>query len=193
MTFTVQIGVRAQTFVPKGGVVADTVGMGKTAELIALLLARPPERDDGNTLGALVLTPEHLCHQWREELNRFAGDALDVLIATNEAEVLALSPSAWRGRGGTARVRRASPGAADERMLHYSILTALYMIPPHHSIAPPIDAPPCAATPPQPHHVAVQPTAAPPTRSTTMLQYSHTATPPRSTALPQYSHTVAPS
>ena len=53
---------------------ADTVGMGKTAQLIALLLARPPDRDDGLTLGALVLTPEHLCHQWRAELRRFAGD-----------------------------------------------------------------------------------------------------------------------
>ena len=39
---TVEIGVRTETFAPKGGVVADTVGMGKTAQLIALLLAKPP-------------------------------------------------------------------------------------------------------------------------------------------------------
>lgn len=108
-TFTVQIGVRSETFVPKGGVVADTVGMGKTAQLIALLLARPPARDDGSTLAALVLTPEHLCHQWRSELAKFAGGALGVQMVTNKEEMAALSPGAWSGRGGgTARVLIAS-------------------------------------------------------------------------------------
>ena len=98
-----------QKFSPQGGVVADTVGMGKTAQLIALLLAKTPENvDPSTTIAALVLTPEHLCHQWRTEIAKFSGDALDVRIATNAAEVAALSPQVWTGRGGTARVLIAS-------------------------------------------------------------------------------------
>ena len=62
--------------------------MGKTAQLIALLLSRPPT--DSGDLAALVLTPEHLCHQWRSEIARFAGDALSVELATNAGEVAAL-------------------------------------------------------------------------------------------------------
>ena len=107
-TFTVNIGVKTVTFQPKGGVVADTVGMGKTAQLIALLLADRPDEQTG-TLGALVVSPEHLCHQWRAEIAGFAGDALDVAILTSGAELPALaSGAAWRGRGGVARVLVAS-------------------------------------------------------------------------------------
>eukprot|EP00908_Phaeocystis_cordata_P012583 Transcript_23561.p2 GENE.Transcript_23561~~Transcript_23561.p2 ORF type:complete len:330 (-),score=135.78 Transcript_23561:946-1887(-) len=109
--FTVQIGIRSETFFPKGGVVADTVGMGKTAQLIALLLARPPgPNPPPNLLAALVLTPEHLVHQWRAELRKFAGTALDVCIATTAEEVALLPHSSvsWRGRGGIARVLVAS-------------------------------------------------------------------------------------
>jgi hypothetical protein len=95
--------------VPKGGVVADTVGMGKTAQLIALLLAQPPPASEAaHTLSALVLTPEHLCHQWRAELARFAGDALRVAILTNEAELGSL-PFRWmRGGSNAPRVLVAS-------------------------------------------------------------------------------------
>ena len=109
-SLTVELGVHRATFVPKGGVVADTVGMGKTAQLIALLLAQQPPADAlGYTLSALVLTPEHLCHQWRGELARFAGDALSVAILTNAEELTALS-AAWQrgGRTGAPRVLVAS-------------------------------------------------------------------------------------
>ena len=57
MRFTVKLGLAHVAFEPKGGVVADTVGMGKTAQLIALLLARPPAGETASTLGALILTP----------------------------------------------------------------------------------------------------------------------------------------
>ena len=134
--FSVQIGMSTQSFSPKGGVVADSallaptleaaaltrcqcaanvlpprvccaaVGMGKTAQLIALLLSRPPT--DSSDLAALVLTPEHLCHQWRSEIARFAGDALSVELVTNAGEMAALhTRHAWLRRG-TARVLIAS-------------------------------------------------------------------------------------
>ena len=51
----VELGIHKVTFVPKGGVVADTVGMGKTAQLIALLLAQPPPASEAaHTLSALT-------------------------------------------------------------------------------------------------------------------------------------------
>ena len=61
-----------------GGVVADTVGMGKTAQIIARMLARPRQSDakptsklpfdyQGNNL---VVTPGHLCRQWQGEIHR---------------------------------------------------------------------------------------------------------------------------
>ena len=104
---TVEIGVHQKVFTPKGGVVADTVGMGKTAQLIGLLLARPPAEQPG-LLGALVVSPEHLCHQWRAEIARFAGDALSVELVSNEEEVARLPTRwAWQGRT-TARVLIAS-------------------------------------------------------------------------------------
>lgn len=56
----------------RGGVIADVVGMGKTAQLIALFLARPGRN--------LVITPGHLCMQWGEELTKFAGDQLSVMV-----------------------------------------------------------------------------------------------------------------
>ena len=100
---TVELGVHRRVFTPKGGVVADTVGMGKTAQLIGLLLARPPAEQPG-LLGALVVSPEHLCHQWRSEIARFAGDALSVELVTNAGEVAALhTRHAWLRRG-SARV-----------------------------------------------------------------------------------------
>ena len=112
LSLTIREGERSTgrsfgTFSPNGGVIADTVGMGKTAEIIALLLSQPPVNADGGTLAALVLTPEHLCLQWRAEIRKFAGDALDVALLTNEAQTNGLG-TAWGGRGGTARVLIAS-------------------------------------------------------------------------------------
>ena len=70
----------------KGGVVADTVGMGKTAQIIALMLSRPrtvntmPKDElahnyQGNNL---IVTPGHLCRQWQGEINRY-GQRLTML------------------------------------------------------------------------------------------------------------------
>ena len=71
-------GGTTEIYRPRGGVVADTVGLGKTAQIIGLLLSSP-----GPSGGTLVLTPEHLCHQWAREIGKFAGDRLRVRVATD--------------------------------------------------------------------------------------------------------------
>jgi hypothetical protein len=70
----------------RGGVIADVVGMGKTAQLIALFLARPYGEQDrlNGRRGNLVITPGHLCTQWAEEVAKFAGSALSVKIVDPE-------------------------------------------------------------------------------------------------------------
>ena len=56
--FEMELNNQTRRFDVKGGVVADTVGMGKTAEIIALLLAQPLEAQYHSTkLGALVRKP----------------------------------------------------------------------------------------------------------------------------------------
>lgn len=55
---------------PRGGVVCDAVGMGKTAEVLALCLLKPYSRHSfiSDDLKAnLVICPEHLCAQWTLE------------------------------------------------------------------------------------------------------------------------------
>jgi SNF2 family DNA or RNA helicase len=74
----------------KGGVVADTVGMGKTAQVIALMLARPKideyaNKPQGNNL---IVTPNHLCRQWQQEIDRFAPQ-LKVVVVRNLQELMA--------------------------------------------------------------------------------------------------------
>ena len=54
---------------PRGGVVCDAVGMGKTAEVLALCLLKPlrSEEDSSHFKANLVICPEHLCSQWTHE------------------------------------------------------------------------------------------------------------------------------
>ena len=118
--FTVQVSPSiARTYAPKGGVVADTVGMGKTAQLIALMLARPRGGDDADAIGALVLTPEHLCHQWRAELEKFARGALNVAVATNDIEAASIK-GAWAARAAAAAAARGAK-PAPQRVLVASL------------------------------------------------------------------------
>ena len=89
--------------------------MGKTAQLIALLLSRPPT--DSGDLAALVLTPEHLCHQWRSEIARFAGDALSVVPDEPTARKLADARNELANQARDAKLRAASSSGFDKLAL----------------------------------------------------------------------------
>ena len=92
----------------RGGVVADEVGMGKTAQLIALFLASP--REPG-TPGSLVITPGHLCAQWYKEIQKFTNQLRVGMIA---------DPSAF-GANPAARIQQ---GCADSDI----VITSLEII-----------------------------------------------------------------
>ena len=54
----------------RGGVIADVVGMGKTAQIIALFLASPAPTGQPN----LVVVPQHLALQWHQEIKKFSDE-----------------------------------------------------------------------------------------------------------------------
>ena len=50
---------------PKGGFLCDEMGLGKSIQLIATMLANPRPR-------TLIIVPKSIITQWRDEINRFA-------------------------------------------------------------------------------------------------------------------------
>jgi len=63
--------------------------MGKTAQIIALLLAKPGD------FGTLVVSPQHLCFQWRNEIAKFAGNHLKVFLCSTQSQLLSLHRSQY--------------------------------------------------------------------------------------------------
>ncbi|KAK0665680.1 SNF2 family N-terminal domain-containing protein [Cercophora samala] len=62
---------------PKGGILADSMGLGKTLETIACIAGNPPSRDD-LALGlsrTLIVVPANAVNQWVDEIYRH-GDGL---------------------------------------------------------------------------------------------------------------------
>ena len=58
----------------KGGILADSMGVGKTIELLATLIGNPVEN------GTLIVVPKSLLPQWVDAIRRFVG--LDPLVVT---------------------------------------------------------------------------------------------------------------
>ena len=84
------LGTFQEEFHCKGGLVADCVGMGKTAQLIGLMLT-DLEGEKPQTYCNLVITPSHLCQQWKEEVIKFAGDKLKIVVISNSKHHFKLS------------------------------------------------------------------------------------------------------
>ena len=95
----ISITINGKEVRPRGGVVCDRVGMGKTAEVIGLCLLRPPsqphsptpfeednkengfhieegksdlEQKEKTVFPTLVICPDHLCSQWVIEIAKLA-------------------------------------------------------------------------------------------------------------------------
>jgi superfamily II DNA or RNA helicase len=65
-------------YVSKGGCLADAIGMGKTATMLALIVAEPRDAALG---GNLLVAPSHLLEQWRMEVAKFVRPgAIDVIV-----------------------------------------------------------------------------------------------------------------
>lgn len=58
----------------RGGVLADEMGMGKTIQTIALLMAEPRQKPN------LVVAPTVALMQWRNEIEKHTGNALSVIV-----------------------------------------------------------------------------------------------------------------
>ncbi|KAI9034259.1 SNF2 family N-terminal domain-containing protein [Hyaloraphidium curvatum] len=77
-----------------GGVVADTVGMGKTAEVIALCVRRggvstsKPRDGAINVKANFVVCPSHLCGSWKTEVDKFTDLAAVVANGATSQKVV---------------------------------------------------------------------------------------------------------
>lgn len=68
----------------KGGCLADAIGMGKTATMLALMVAEPRDTALG---GNLLVAPSHLLEQWRMEVAKFVRPgAIDVIVGLRNYE-----------------------------------------------------------------------------------------------------------
>lgn len=68
----------------KGGILADEMGLGKTLQTISLIMATHSEQ----TAPVLVIAPTVAIMQWKNEIERFTGNKLKVLVyhGTNRSQ-----------------------------------------------------------------------------------------------------------
>ncbi|KAI9852139.1 MAG: hypothetical protein M1838_001763 [Thelocarpon superellum] len=56
--------------VPKGGLLADTMGFGKTIQMLATMIGNPPQKDDHGLKTTLLVVPSSILHQWLDEIKK---------------------------------------------------------------------------------------------------------------------------
>jgi hypothetical protein len=87
-----------------GGVIADAVGYGKTATILALISAtrKAAIPDPSSTDGAipinatLILVPPHLIDQWEREVTKFLGDNFAVVCVKDNNKLNAMTIDDYR-------------------------------------------------------------------------------------------------
>ena len=66
----------AATSGPKGGLVADSMGMGKTITMLANIVNGMPPLDYKETRATLIIVPSSIIHQWFEEIRTHCDEAM---------------------------------------------------------------------------------------------------------------------
>ncbi|POM72648.1 putative transposable element, partial [Phytophthora palmivora] len=75
----------------KGGCLADAIGMGKTATMLALIAGEPRDYAAGANL---LVAPSHLLAQWKHEVNKFVKDGeIDVVLGLRHYMELVENPA----------------------------------------------------------------------------------------------------
>ncbi|ETO83874.1 hypothetical protein F444_02167, partial [Phytophthora nicotianae P1976] len=76
----------------KGGALADAIGMGKTATMLALIAGEPRDYAAGANL---LIAPSHLLAQWKHEVSKFVKDGeIDVVLGLRQYMELVENPAA---------------------------------------------------------------------------------------------------
>ncbi|KAI9998315.1 hypothetical protein PInf_002695 [Phytophthora infestans] len=76
----------------KGGALADAIGMGKTATMLALIAGEPRDYAAGANL---LVAPSHLLSQWKHEVGKFVKDGeIDVVLGLRQYMELVENPAA---------------------------------------------------------------------------------------------------
>ena len=92
----------SDSFMTRGGIFADEMGMGKTLTILALIVSQPRKKQNGSyvtvnrpaalfeTGATLVVCPSHIVQQWKEEIQNHVP-SLSVLDITVMAQLKAIT------------------------------------------------------------------------------------------------------